>query len=511
MVWRFVREVSRRCPTTAGAPDCQRFRERLVRYRRTLLLTINAIGWFGDSTMPARFMALFELLDRDHPEGVYWPLLFAIGAPAIPFLLWKTRLDMYEDRRRAMLFVGALAFGLAPFAVAVAATPFVPALRDPSVQQRVGVVLYAALASIVPVTAYSVVVSRVMDLQFLVRITLQYALARYAVWVISLGPLVYLGLDIYANQQLTVAEYLQRFQPAGPLALSTTGLVALVFRQHLLRAIDRWFLLEPSDQSRTLAQLEQRYRTAGSLRGVAGALAEELSRALHARSVAVLLLNRDGTELVPVEGLDQAAPARFGVARDRSLHPGRCPTRFSYAGLDSAIAPASGSRMAGRRRRPPVVPPRRVNRDAVGHRGDRRGRDRSSVLGRPPRVGDRGRRPSRHADREPPGFAAGRPTARISRVASVREDSIGRTSRRSYCPECSLVWSPETRHVARAGQRRPPPRCRCSSRGSSVLSVWSAQGGMGVVYLAVDMVLDRQRGDQDAAVTPVRVGRTTVP
>ena len=80
-----------------------------------------------------------------------------------------------------VLFVGALGVGLTPFVLAVVATPFVPALRDPTVQQVVGVVLYGALASIVPVTAYSVAVDRVMDLKFLIRTTLRYALARYAV------------------------------------------------------------------------------------------------------------------------------------------------------------------------------------------------------------------------------------------------------------------------------------------------------------------------------------------
>ena len=263
--------------------------------------------------MPAWLMALFELFDRDHPEGGYWLLLFAIAAPAIPFLLWKTRLEAHEDRRRAMLFVGALAVGLTPFLLAVVVTPFVPALRDPSVQQRVGIVLYAALASIVPVTAYSVGVDRVMDLQFLVRITLRYALARYAVWAASLVPLVYVGIDVLANQHLTIAEYLERSRPAGPLALSTVGVVALASRRYLLRAIDRWFLLEPSDQSRTLARLEQQYRTAESLRGITRAFVEELSRALHARSMAVLLVNEDGTELVPVEGT--VAPVR----RDSAL------------------------------------------------------------------------------------------------------------------------------------------------------------------------------------------------
>ena len=60
-----------------------------------------------------------------------------------------------------------------------------------------------------------------------------------------------------------------------------------------------------------------------------------------------------------------------------------------------------------------------------------------------------------------------------------------------YCPACALVWSPETR------------RCSCGSattgaalplivQGKFRLERLVGAGGMGVVYLAVDMVLDRQ-------------------
>ena len=40
----------------------------------------------------------------------------------------------------------------------------VPALKDPEVRRRVGLGLYAALADIVPMTAYVVTGNRVMDL-----------------------------------------------------------------------------------------------------------------------------------------------------------------------------------------------------------------------------------------------------------------------------------------------------------------------------------------------------------
>ena len=140
-------------------------------------------------------------------------------------------------------------------------------------QPRVGVVLYAALATIVPVTVYSVAVDRVMDLQLLVRITLQYALARYAVWAVGLGPLFYVGFDIHANQQLTIAEYIERFSTRRTSSryprwvwspLCHFGNIPGPGRRSLVssRAIRR--------VTRTLARLEQRYRMADSLRGVTG-------------------------------------------------------------------------------------------------------------------------------------------------------------------------------------------------------------------------------------------------
>lgn len=138
MLWRFVREF----PVATQPPRVRRIASAFVAvsfWVGTVLFVTNAVSQFRDPTMPTWLSTFFELVDRNHPEGVYWPLLSAVAAPAIPFLLWKTRLETYEDRRRVMLFVGALGGGLTPFAVAVAATPFFPQLQDPLVQHRIGI------------------------------------------------------------------------------------------------------------------------------------------------------------------------------------------------------------------------------------------------------------------------------------------------------------------------------------------------------------------------------------
>ncbi|MCY3819096.1 MAG: serine/threonine-protein kinase [Gammaproteobacteria bacterium] len=487
MLWRFVQ----RFPVDTQRPTLSRISRALVDASfgaGAVLFTISAIGDLG-WTIPAWSTAAFELLDRDDPYSAYWPLLLAIAAPAVPFLLWKARLEAHEERRRVMFFVGALAVGLTPFVLVVVASPFVPVLWDAAVQERVGVVLYAALASVVPITTYSVAVDRVMDLKFVIRTTAKYALARFAVWALSLGPIAYVGFDIYANQQLTIAEYFERSRPIGPLALSAVGMITLVARQQLLLAVDRWFLAEPSAQSHTLDRLEQQLRKSDSLRGVTRALAAELGRALHAPTVNVLLVNDDGTELVPVEGSTGAirrestlvevlhstrgdvpldAHALGGLARlippvERDwLHASGarllCPLVGSTAMLLGfvAIGEAKNGLPYSARHFPVVAA---ACRRAATQIENRRLRDRTA------------HKPYQSGNRSDQGL-------------DWRDEPA------VYCPACSLVWSPET------------PRCSCGTATTVAalplfvhekfrLERLVGAGGMGVVYLAVDMVLDR--------------------
>ena len=489
MLWRFVR---------AFPVDTQRARARRLAGVfvdvsfgvGVLLFTTNSVEWFGDSTMPAWSTMLFDLFDRDHPEGAYWLLLSAIAIPAIPFLLWNTRLEVYEDRRRVRLFVGALAVGLTPFVIAVVATPFVPALRDSVVQQRVGVVLYAALASIVPVTVYSVAVDRVMDLQFLIRMTLQYALARYAVWSLCLGPLVYVVFDIHANRQLPIAEYLERSRPVEPLALSVVGLVALALRQQLLGAVDRWYLREPLDQSHTLVRLEQQYRTVDSLRGIGRTLAEELSRALHAKSVKVFLANDDGTELVPIEGTANPIPSDSALLDILRSTGGDVRLDSQALGSIARLLPPADREWLADADAHLLLP-------LVGATGMLLG----VVMIGEARTG----LPYSTAHFTLVTTAGGQAAMQIENRQLRGREADESCPRRGlgeegldwqdepavYCPACSLVWSPETRQCS-CGTGTSVAALPLFVQGKFRLERLVGAGGMGVVYLAVDMVLDRQ-------------------
>ncbi|MEQ1772053.1 MAG: DUF3362 domain-containing protein, partial [Devosia sp.] len=125
----------------------------------------------------------------------------------------------------------------------------------------------------------------------------------------------YLVLDVVVNRGLTFVQYVNTRQPAGLVAFSCAGLLALTFRPQLIGAVDRWFLREPLDPAEVLARLERRFRGSESLREISAALGEELTAALHAARVTVLLLAEDAASLVALDGSAPPLP-RHSVLRD---------------------------------------------------------------------------------------------------------------------------------------------------------------------------------------------------
>jgi Protein kinase domain len=435
---------------------------------------------------PAHVAAAMSALNRNAPRSLHWPLLFIVAFPAIPFLLVKSRRAETEGRHRVQLFLVALSLGVLPMVAAVIATPFVPALRDPDVRRRLGVMLYLALGSIVPMTAYAVAVDRVMNLQFVIRATLQYALARYAIWAAILLPLTYLALDVFINRGLTFLEYLTARQPSGLLTFSGLGLVVLAFRPQLVGRVDRWFLREPLDAGQALARLERRFRTSDHLRDISGALAEELTRALHVEHVHVLLLAESGGSLVALDGSVPAMPRQ-------SVLLGLLQSTRRELLLDarSAVVPLLPDadqdwlRDTGAELLSPLV----------GSDGGVLG-----VVAIGPAVSGLASTPEQAALVT----AMSGQTAmqlenrwlRASRGASTRQQTamagVGwQDEPATWCSTCATVWPPETQRC-RCGAVTKPAVLPLFVNDKFRLQRFLGAGGTGVVYLATDLALDRK-------------------
>ena len=227
-LWRFAE---------AFPSQPRRRADRLIAAISVRLATIVGITLFSANVALAAvrgthdsIAAWLALVGRHDPTNAFWPVLVAIALPSIPYLLWKARFEPIDEKRRVSWFIVALVGGIAPTLVIAAATPFVPALVSPEWRRTIGILLYGSLASVIPATAYAVLVRRVIDVQWIVHQTLKYALVRYGVWLASLGPLTYFLVEIYARRRVPLSEALEQGPSIGFLVVLILGLGSLIFR-----------------------------------------------------------------------------------------------------------------------------------------------------------------------------------------------------------------------------------------------------------------------------------------
>ena len=258
-LWRFVWSFPQ--------PPARAVDERVMRWclRASLgiawlLLAANAARTFAGALPGVAVVA--AAFDPRSPASYYSLLLFGIALPALPCLLWKSRFDARDERRRAVLFAGSLVAGIAPMLIAILVSPFVGFFNSPANRELVGIFLYACLLSVVPITAYSVLVHRVIDVGLLITRQRQHALVRSAVWIARLAPLGYLALYVYFCRNLTVTDIVWKQSSLVFLTAAMVSVVAPDLSRQVLRAIDRRFLGAPLDYPDTLARLDRDFREA---------------------------------------------------------------------------------------------------------------------------------------------------------------------------------------------------------------------------------------------------------
>jgi hypothetical protein len=464
-----------------------------LHFGRALLATAAGIGLVlfaangaGALNLPHLLADGLGLFNRRFVGGLFWPLLFVVAAPAIPFLLWKSRRETAANRRRITWFVLSLAVGLAPMVAAVVLTPLIPQLRDPIWHRRVGIVLYAMLASIVPSTAYSVVVSHVMDVHLVIRRTLQYGLARSSVWCAIVAPLVFVAFDIHDNRLLTLDEYFSGGRPIVPLSLSSLSLGVLTFRHHLLRCVDRWFNRNATDCTEALARLERGLRTTRTIREVSTVLRRELEQAVHATFVGVLIVDDERKQLV---ALDNGVPPfpRASALLDL-LRSVRTETHISYR-ADGALA-----RLLPRADRQWLDATRfGLFSPMVGSAGTLLG-----VVG----IGEsKNGLPYTERDNMLIAAMSGQAALKMENIRLSERASSGRdmpdhaavdweNEPAMRCPECDIMWESTRAHCS-CGAATIEAVLPLVVKGKFRVDRFIGAGSTGVVYHAVDMTLDR--------------------
>ena len=193
------------------------------------------------------------------PGSLYYPLVFGLSVLAFPALLWRVWTAEAAERHRALIFAGALIGGSLPLVLQVIleAIPGYYAFvhGQPAVELLVGFVVFGALATIPFVTAYSVLFDRVVELRVVLRAALQYALARYTILFAALVPLGAFALILFRHRAEPMTTLLVGPRPVILGVMAVVALAALRGRQTWLDALDRRFFREDYDARQLLNRL----------------------------------------------------------------------------------------------------------------------------------------------------------------------------------------------------------------------------------------------------------------
>jgi GAF domain-containing protein len=208
-------------------------------------------------------------------------LVLLLVVPAIIAVLIRNyrTVQKEDDRRRLRWVVWGTIVGLAPFlaldiialAMRSAGTPIDVARWSP--------VVNLSIVAIPISLGYAVIRHHVLDITFVVRRGLQYLLARNALRLLLLLPIVGLLYGLLVHRDQPIGNLL--WTNSTYLYLVVAAIAGLLFRAQLTRWVDRRFFREAYDRQRMLIALMDNVEKLESASSVSKLVSQELEAAFH--------------------------------------------------------------------------------------------------------------------------------------------------------------------------------------------------------------------------------------
>jgi hypothetical protein len=450
------------------------------------LFSANAlIAWTDASGVPA-----LGILERRRMTGaLYWTIVFGLLSCVIPIAFARLRHVDLQERRRAKWFLTGFLGGLLPTAISIVlgAIPAIkPWISAPTTLAWLAPLVWAGLASIPITVSYSVLVRRVLPLRVVLRNGLAYVLARGTVLVAFAVPVVLLIAYAYRHRHETIATAM-----AGPGAWLLAGVGvsgAIVFwRDWLVRTIDRVFFRETYDAREILINLTERTQRVRQLDELVALLSAGVDRAFQPDHLAVMIRDKASARFISPFAVVEPLPARSLLVQaiqaaqepvDTRLNDRRSPLRWLPRRERQWMVDCGATCL---------VPIRTTDDTLVGliALGDRKneepyGREDKRLL---QAIADTGAL-----------VIENQAMRAVPSAIRSGDDQFGldvRSGRAAECPTCGAVYHGGSVRCELCGKDLLPANVPFTLLGKFRFERRVGRGGMGVVYQATDLALDR--------------------
>lgn len=271
------------------------FSERLLR------VIVPLSGAVGIALFAANLLQAPHVLGRETSTVLYWQLIFGLILLVLPIAFAANREWTVEMRRRVRVFWVAFAACLGPptLTILVSAIPGIgPRFTVWLLTTGWPIAAVEVLLALLPVTiAYAALVERILPVRVVARMAVQYLLARWTVTAAAVLPLALLVGQLYRRRGETVA---QAFSESTWFLLVAVALAGgcVFWREDILAWLNRRFLRDSYDARDTLLELTTQIRRADGVDELVAHMTAGIERALRPDTVAVLLLNESRSHFV---------------------------------------------------------------------------------------------------------------------------------------------------------------------------------------------------------------------
>ena len=249
------------------------------------------------SELPIAIQTLLNDVGVVGRSNTYWGITFALIAAGLGVVLVRSRRAVGSEGVRASWLSLSLIVGLAPVVGEVIAeslsNTFEAWAQSRHMRPIVGALLFPPLLTIPASASYALIFQPVLRVQLVIRRALQCSVTKYLFIAVCLAPVVVLGTRAFADRHLTIVELLSDSTIQLLVVLAASGIVALVFTERILQRIDLAFFGPTYDAKGILSELTLRMGRGADPAAIVEMLAAVVQRTLSPVKTTISLVRRD--------------------------------------------------------------------------------------------------------------------------------------------------------------------------------------------------------------------------
>ena len=242
-------------------------------------------------------LPLLPFLKRQPDDSVYWIAFSILVLSGIGAIAWRARDAVDEEWRRVTVLIGGVVIGTAPIFIDTTIETLWPAARRFGDDHRdvIAAVVFTCLLSTPCSMTYAVLAERVLEVRTAVRASYRRLLTRRLLAATIAAPLGGMGWLFASQPDRTVADIMVSSSARLLVAAVSVAALAAGWRRRLLARLDAWVYPETEDHGRLLAVVGSELAQRGSLSQVGEVVTRAVRRGCGAR--AILLVSAAAGEM----------------------------------------------------------------------------------------------------------------------------------------------------------------------------------------------------------------------